>query len=81
MISEIILSGAGVGFMLFVVGRFIPNEKLNVWFFSAGQAVSKAGAGKLTKVAWEKIETFLQESGGVALKAFSRGLDSDDEKK
>lgn len=80
ILSNIVLSGAGAAFLLFIVARIIPNEKLWKWGIVAGQVVSAFGAGKLGSVFWEKIEDFMENSSAVFLAGVKAGLDADDPK-
>ncbi len=65
--------------LLWVAGKYIPNNKLAVWGVKHGRAISrKASATALGKDAWEKIEdTFL---GGLVayVTALKKGADMDD---
>jgi hypothetical protein len=71
--------GAGVTVGLFVLARVIPNDKLQAMGRGIGLAVTKVGAGRLGKKAWEKVEGFLENSSGAFLTGIKEGLNSDDE--
>jgi len=79
MVSGIVLSGAGVTFLLFIAARLLPNERVKAMGVTAGKAVSAFGAGKLGKVFYEKIEDFIQNSSAVFFAGMKEGLDSDDQ--
>lgn len=68
----------GVGIGLFVLGRMIPNDKLESWGLNAGRSISKFGGKKLGTKSWEKVENFLQNSISVFWNAIVRGLNEDD---
>jgi len=80
LLNSIMLSGAGIGFLLSVVARFIPNEKLSKIGEGLGKKLSAFGRSKLGWP-WEKIENFIQNSFSVFWEGFQKGLDSDDKKR
>lgn len=79
--TTFLLSAGGITLALAVLARFTPNEKLDAWGFASGAALSRIGAGKLGKRAWEAVENYLENSSAVFLRGVKRGLDADDEKK
>jgi hypothetical protein len=79
VISNIVLSGAGATFLLFVVARLLPNDKLRAAGLAIGRAASSIGVHKLGRAFWEKIEDFLENSSGVFLVGLREGLDEDDQ--
>lgn len=79
LISNFILSGAGVSVFLFVLARVMPNEKLHDLGFKLGKAASLLGVSRLGKTIWEKIEDFFENSSTVFFAGLREGLDSDDE--
>lgn len=78
IVSNVILSGAGAAFLLFIVARILPNEKIRALGVSIGKTVSAFGARKVGKAFWEKVEDFLENSSGVLLEGIKEGLDADD---
>lgn len=81
MIKTLLFSGAGIGFILFVLARVMPNEDLKKYGISLGKAISRFGVGKFGKSVWEKFEDFFQNGASIFLSGVKEGLDSDDEKK
>jgi hypothetical protein len=71
--------GAGVTAGLWLLAWVIPNEKLKTIGRGIGLAATKTGCGKLGRKAWEKTESFFQNSSGAFLAGIKEGLDSDDE--
>ena len=78
LIAKILLSSAGVTFLLFVVARILPNEKIKAAGVRVGRGLSLFGVGKLGKALWEKVEDFLENSSTVFLDGVKEGLDADD---
>jgi phage-related tail protein len=78
IINEILLSTAGVSFLLLIVARLVPNDKLKALGVSAGKAISAFGGKKMGPKVWEKVEDFLENSVKVFLEGVKEGLDSDD---
>lgn len=78
IIGNVLMSGIGVGFLLTLIARLIPNEKLDKMGYNFGVAVSKFGVGKLGKASWEKLEDFFENSLGILIEGVKKGLDSDD---
>lgn len=81
IITNIVLGSVGTGFMLAIVSRVIPNEKLYKIGFSFGAKVTKWGEGKCGAKVWRKTEGFFQNSAGFLIKGLNDGLDSDDKKR
>jgi hypothetical protein len=61
---------------LLVLGRVIPEKRIEQMFCGFGVAVSTAGSLKFGKV-WEKLETFIESRLGAAYRGFTSGLDKD----
>jgi hypothetical protein len=80
IITKVLYTGAGAGIVTAIILRIIPNDKLDAACFTAGKAVSSWGRSKWGKPFWEPIESFFENSFGVALNSFIRGLDDDDQK-
>lgn len=78
LVVKLLASGAGVTFLLFVVARVMPNDKLRMHGVRVGRFISMFGAGKIGKSLWEKVEDFLESSSTVFLDGVKEGLDADD---
>jgi hypothetical protein len=80
IITKVLYTGAGAAVVTAIILRIIPNEKLSAACFAAGKMVSSFGRSKWGKPFWEPIESFFENSIGVALNAFLKGMSDDDSK-
>ena len=78
IITNIILSSAGVAFGLLILGRIMPNEKVKVIGELLGKRLSALGNHKVGRKVYEPLEGFIQNSLGVFIEGLFAGLDSDD---
>jgi hypothetical protein len=77
--GKLLLTQTGAAALIAIALRILPNEKLDAVCFGAGKSLSGLADLKLGKVFWEPVENFLENSLGVCLRGFFRGLDSDDD--
>ena len=77
LIADIATSGPTISLLLFIIVKIIPNSKLEKWFETIGAKQTAWGRKSLGK-AYEKIEKFEQDTIGVCMKAYFKGLDKDD---
>lgn len=76
-ILHLLASSAGIGFILLIVAKLLPEKAYRTLCRNAGKTVSKGGRGKLG-FAWEKVETFIEGLIGIGWEEFKGGLDEDD---
>lgn len=67
-----------VAFVISIVARFIPNEKLEKMGFDAGVFITNLGSSKLGPKVWENIENFFIQAFASFLEGLHRGLRIDD---
>lgn len=79
ILSSIVLTGAGAGFLLFVVARLLPNKQVRACGVGLGKTISALGVRKLGRAFWEKIEDFLINSAAVFFEGLRDGLNADDD--
>lgn len=80
ILTNIVLSGAGAGFVMLILTRLVPNEMLEKTFFRLGKSISTFGRGRLGTTFWEKLEQFLENSINVCWENLKRGWNSDESK-
>ena len=81
ILMNVMLSGAGAGFVMLILTRLLPNEMLGKTFFRLGKAISLFGRGRLGTAFWEKLEQFLENSINVCWENLKQGWNSDEPKK
>jgi len=74
LVIDIILSGAGTSFVLFILARIIPNEKVDIYGYKLGKFITIFCSAKLGKACWKKSEEFFENSSVVFLQGLKRGL-------
>ena len=80
IILSILLSGAGAGLIILIIGRLVPNKNLAKWGEGIGVSISTTLGKKWGKGFYEPLENFIQNSAGVFFGGLKRGLDKDDKK-
>lgn len=77
-LSGLVSIGAVLSFVLLIVGKMLPNEKVFGFGFKLGKTISSIGILKAGDN-WEKFEDFLINSGGQFFSGIKNGLNSDDD--
>lgn len=77
-INSIISLATIIGFVITLIARFVPNEKIFNLGLSTGKFLNGFGSAKLGSVTWEKIEHFLVNSLGEYFRGVKSGLDDSD---
>lgn len=77
MLNNILLTGAGATFIIFIIMKIIPNEKLYSAGFAAGVGITALGRRIFGKTFWEMLEDFLLDIGGYMVRGFEDGVKSD----
>jgi len=78
VLENLLLTGAGAGALIFIIGRFMPNGKLGQWGFDLGVLITAKGDQALGRKFWERIEHEFISFGGAFFKGLVKGLESDD---
>lgn len=80
LVTKLLLTTSGAALVIALITRLIPNDKLDKICYGAGVALSAIGCKKLGIAFWESIESFMENSIGVCISGFLRGLNADDKK-
>jgi hypothetical protein len=78
LITDVVLTTSGASLIILLLTKWIPNDKLTLWFNGFGRVISSFGRSKFGIIFWEKIEDFLEDSVYVCGRAFLKGLEEDD---
>ncbi len=76
--NSILFSGAGISFLLLILSRMVPNDKLKSASIKAGRIISKTGSSRLGKKFWEGLENYIENSMSVIFSGLKEGWNEDD---
>ena len=74
--NNILLTASGGVFLLFVISRFINNDRLDSWGYRIGCIITVGGNVRF-KGLYDKVEKAVINWGGTFFKGLLRGLLSD----
>ena len=80
IITNVILSGAGLSFIMLLLSRLIPNKALKKSAVKTGRVLSTLGRTKFGKKFWEGLENYIENSLGVLFIVLKEGWNEDDNK-
>ena len=77
IMNNLLLTGAGATFLIFVITKIIPNEKIYAAGKGIGVTITAAGRRALGKEFYEKLEYQILSFGGYFVKGMADGLQED----
>jgi len=80
ILTYVLFSGAGLSFILLILSRMIPNDRLKEISVKTGRIISKTGRLRLGKKFWEGLENYIENSLSIIFNGLKEGWNEDDKK-